>query len=180
MAAVAAVTAAKKPLESVTFYGADFSCVNVIGAQETPEQFIEAFSRINQLFITEAEKYNVGKYMKLNVEAIDVTTAKKQAEKLKGVKFMDKTPEAINYEALTACYPKTEGKCLLIVACELNKSKNTGSFIQLIFDGQSGAVISTRAFWGYSRGFGLRNYWAGAIYSGLNAFSYRGDELINY
>ena len=42
-------------------YGVDYSQVKIFGADESPAQFKDAFRRINELFITEAKKSNVGK-----------------------------------------------------------------------------------------------------------------------
>ena len=52
---------ALKDIQSIKFYGVDYSQVKVFGADESPAQFKDAFRRINELFITEAKKYNVGK-----------------------------------------------------------------------------------------------------------------------
>ncbi|MFI3333107.1 MAG: hypothetical protein SNI51_00345 [Rikenellaceae bacterium] len=51
--------------DNVTFLGVDYSAVNVLYADETSEQFISAFERINQLMISEPEKYDVAKYLKV-------------------------------------------------------------------------------------------------------------------
>ena len=55
---------ALKDIQSIKFYGVDYSQVKIFGADESPAQFKEAFRRINELFITEAKKYNVGKQLK--------------------------------------------------------------------------------------------------------------------
>ena len=52
---------ALKDIQSIKFYGVDYSQVKIFGADESPAQFKDAFRRINELFITEAKKYNVGK-----------------------------------------------------------------------------------------------------------------------
>lgn len=55
---------ALKDIQSIKFYGVDYSQVKIFGADESPAQFKDAFRRINELFITEAKKYNVGKQLK--------------------------------------------------------------------------------------------------------------------
>ena len=50
---------ALKDIQSIKFYGVDYSQAKVFGADESPIQFKDAFRRINELFITEAKKYNV-------------------------------------------------------------------------------------------------------------------------
>ena len=54
---------ALKDIQSIKFYGVDYSQAKVFGADESPIQFKDAFRRINELFITEAKKYNVGKQL---------------------------------------------------------------------------------------------------------------------
>ena len=57
---------ALKDIQSIKFYGVDYSQAKVFGADESPIQFKDAFRRINELFITEAKKYNVGKQLRSN------------------------------------------------------------------------------------------------------------------
>ena len=45
-----------KDIQSIKFYGVDYSQVKIFGADESPVQFKDAFRRINELFITEAKK----------------------------------------------------------------------------------------------------------------------------
>ena len=40
----------------VRFYGIDFAPVKVVGANETVSEFIDAFGKINNLFLTEPDK----------------------------------------------------------------------------------------------------------------------------
>ena len=47
---------ALKDIQSIKFYGVDYSQAKVFGADESPIQFKDAFRRINELFITEAKK----------------------------------------------------------------------------------------------------------------------------
>lgn len=41
----------------VRFYGIDFAPVKVVAANETESEFIDAFGKINNLFLTEPDKY---------------------------------------------------------------------------------------------------------------------------
>ena len=63
---------ALKDIQSIKFYGVDYSQAKVFGADESPIQFKDAFRRINELFITEAKKYNVGKQLKKEVTEISL------------------------------------------------------------------------------------------------------------
>lgn len=61
-----------KEVESINFYGVDYSAAKVFGAAETPAQFKVAFDGINRLFITEAKKYDVSKKLKVRVNEISL------------------------------------------------------------------------------------------------------------
>ena len=48
---------ALKDIQSIKFYGVDYSQVKIFGADESPAQFKDAFRRINELFIGNPEGY---------------------------------------------------------------------------------------------------------------------------
>lgn len=158
----------KKAME-VDFYGVDFSAVNVAGAAETELKFMTAFAGINQLLVSEQSKYNVGKFLKLNIQSLNIDHAISQVDKLKDVKFKDNRGSKISLKEIVESYPTTTGNALLIVAKELNKSTNKGTFVAVVFDGEKKEIISEQEFSGKSGGFGLRNFWAGALYDGLKS-----------
>ena len=47
-------SSATKDIQSIKFYGVDYSQAKVFGAKESPYEFKLAFRRINELFIAEA------------------------------------------------------------------------------------------------------------------------------
>ena len=49
------------------FYGVDYSCVNVKGADEEPGAFIKAFEAINRLFLSEPKKYDVAGFTGIDI-----------------------------------------------------------------------------------------------------------------
>ena len=60
-------------ITSITFYGVDYSLVRVYGASESPTQFRNAFTEINELFITQPKKFDISKFTgkKLNGISLD-------------------------------------------------------------------------------------------------------------
>lgn len=157
----------KKEPVKVDFYGIDFSVVNVVGASETDDKFMTAFAAINQLLVVEPKKYDVGKFLQLDVQSLNVDHAISQVDKLKNVKFRNNKESEMMLKEIVKSYPITKGNALLIVAKKLNKSTNTGTFIAVIFDGETKHIVSEQEFSGKAKGFGLRNFWAGALYNGL-------------
>ena len=108
--------------------------------------------------------------MNFNVLSTNIDFALEQTDKLKDKKFQNKPSNEISSDEIIKAFPKTDGIVLLIVAKELNKGKNSGIFIALIFDGDTGKLISENEFTGKAGGFGLRNFWAGAIHSGMKSY----------
>lgn len=157
---------------NANFFGVDFSVVNVIGAVESQQQFIDAFVKINELLIIEESKYNVGKYLYLNILSIDYEPALSQIDKLKEIKFKNNKVE-INLQDIVSKYPFCENNGLVIIAIELNRRKKIGTYIAVLYDGTSKKILSKQEFSGSCGGNGLRNYWAKTLYRGLNNLKYK-------
>ena len=79
---------ALKDIQSIKFYGVDYSQVKIFGADESPIQFKDAFRRINELFITEAKKYNVGKQLKKEVTEISLDAVNQVNENINVAELM--------------------------------------------------------------------------------------------
>lgn len=156
-----------KEKTKVDFYGVDFSAVNVIGAEETTGQFMNAFEQINELLVSEQKKYDVGRFLGLDVLSTGYRQAVLNISKLKDINFKDKKSPEIDLKSIIASYPSSNNKVLLIIAKELNKSRYTGTFLAVIYDGTNKEILSIKSFSGNAGGFGLRNYWAKALFNGL-------------
>lgn len=162
----------KKEKIKVDFYGVDFSAVNVSGADETAAQFVDAFERINVLLVAEPKKYDVAKYLDLDVLSTDYKPALKQLAQLKEVNFKDREQSDIDIKSIVSNYPNCGSNGLIIIAKELNKPQNIGTFIAVIYDGTSKQILSVQELKGKAGGFGLRNFWAGSLYNGLKNAKY--------
>ena len=126
-----------KEVESINFYGVDYSAAKVFGAAETPAQFKVAFDGINRLFITEAKKYDVSK---------KTTNASYMLSE-------DQIKQIVN--ALPT--QKKPGIGLVIIAKLLNKAEAYGSYQVVFFNTETKEIIQDWATGGKARGFGLRN-----------------------
>ena len=60
------------------FYGVDYSCVNVKGADEEPGAFIKAFEAINRLFLSEPKKYDVAGFTGIDILSTGVEQARER------------------------------------------------------------------------------------------------------
>ena len=164
---------ALKDIQSIKFYGVDYSQVKVFGADESPAQFKDAFRRINELFITEAKKYNVGKQLKKEVTEISLDAVNQVNENINVAELMTTKREySLSKEQIKAAIKalpiqKTPGVGMVFIAQFLDKSNARGTYEVVFFNTETKEIIEEWITDGKARGFGLRNYWAGSIYSAL-------------
>lgn len=160
-----------KDVSSINFYGVDYSAAKVFGAAESPSQFIDVFGRINELFITEAKKYDVGKKLKIKVGQISLNAVNKVNGEIDPAQLMTTdtsfTLSDMDIRQVVENLPVQQepGIGLVIVAKLLNKAEAYGSYQVVFFNTETKEIIKDYAIGGKAKGFGLRNYWAGSIYN---------------
>lgn len=164
---------ALKDIESIKFYGIDYSQVKVFGADESPYQFKEVFVRINELFISEAKKYNVGKQLKKEVTEISLDAVNKVNSAIDPKELMtSQTSYSLSKEQIQAAIQAlpitpSPGTGMVFVAQFLDKPNNRGTYEVVFFNTETKEIIEEWLTEGKARGFGLRNYWAGSIYQAI-------------
>lgn len=157
-------------VSSINFYGVDYSAVKVFGAAESPAELINAFDRINELFITEAKKYDVSKKLKIKVGQISLNAVNKVNSEINPAQLMTTdtgyTLSDQDIKQVIEALPiqQEPGIGLVIVAKLLNKADAYGSYQVVFFNTETKEIINDYATGGKAKGFGLRNYWAGSIY----------------
>ncbi|MEG1983111.1 MAG: hypothetical protein RR037_05195 [Alistipes sp.] len=174
---------------SVIFCGADFSLVKVRGAGESAAIFAQTFERINGLFISQGEKFDVAKYTRLPIAKYELSVAQKAMKMAFEATITDNYSLLCNdhgydcraqIDAQVAGYeiPQNEGLGLVIVANLLDKSNRCGSFYFVCFDIASRKVTSCILAKGKSEGAGLRNYWANSLYFAMKKY-YKSKQGLN-
>ncbi|HJD75795.1 MAG TPA: hypothetical protein K8W04_07040 [Bacteroides reticulotermitis] len=162
-----------KDIQSIKFYGVDYSQAKVFGASESSIQFKDAFRRINELFITEAKKYNVGKQLKKEVTEISLDAVNQVNDNINLNELMTPKKEyTLSKEEIKAAIErlpiqKTPGVGMVFIAQFLDKSNNRGTYEVVFFNTETKEIIETWITEGKAGGFGLRNYWAGSVYKAL-------------
>ena len=154
---------------SVKFYGIDFALAQVVGAEETPGDFISAF---REIMLSEEEKYvtPLAKRLKMAIKSVDIEPTLKRVEDIDETDLIqNKTPEAlteqdIEFELQELELPEYDGLCLVVMAGEINKGTTMGTFYYVFFEGPEREIVSCMPFKGQAGGFGLRNYWASSFY----------------
>lgn len=164
-----------KSTESVYVYGIDYSSVKVYGAEESVEQFKNAFEDINLLIMNEAKKYDftdiVGENNKLKLEMILNST--KECD-FSNIKTLDKDIEPVDIAKKIKNYPikETSGKGFIIIATLLDKSTNKATYKVVLFDVETREILKEAEFISKAGGFGLRNFWAKTIYTLTKKFEF--------
>lgn len=160
-----------------TFFGVDFSHVKVFAAEETPSEFVKAFEGINNLFLTEPDKYIALLEQRLDrrVSCVDISPAVEQLQKIdmENLKTL-RTVGNFTGEEITRMVcdlPIDEdlsGTGLVILANCIDKSGPEGHYVFVFFDIDTRDIITAWNSYGEARGFGLRNYWARSVYKAIS------------
>ena len=162
-----------KDIDKLTFFGVDFSMAKVYGADETAEQFKDAFYGINTLFQREPKKYDTAKAFDA-VVTTDLETSRNLIEQIKKADLFasddsyELTDEEIAEHIRQFNTGNATGYGAVFIAGLLNKGKTQATYNVVVFDIASKDIILNRQFTERARGFGLRNYWAYSVYKTLN------------
>ena len=161
-----------KEIGELTFLGVDFSQARVFGADETTEQFKEAFRGINNLFLREPKKYDTAKAFDAKV----TNDLDPSIDLIDGISKADLFTQDENYALTEAQIAEgirklntgdAKGYAAVTLAGFLTKGRNKGTFTVVVFDIATKDVVLSESFTERARGFGLRNFWAYPVYKTL-------------
>ena len=141
---------ALKDIQSIKFYGVDYSQVKIFGADESPAQQLK--KEVTEISLDAVNQVNE------NIDLTELMTAKREYTLSK-----EQIKAAINALPIQ----KTPGVGMVFIAQFLDKSNNRGTYEVVFFNTETKEIIEEWITDGKARGFGLRNYWAGSIYSAL-------------
>lgn len=170
---------AQGSLDRMYFYGADFSLSRALGVDESESQFRDAFGAINQLFISEADKYDVERYSGIRVLATDVAPVCRNIENMdfSGF-FLYSTDYAEPAEGVMENVVKeynlsqSEGTGLVFFPLLLDKRAGVMVVEMVVFDIASRDILLTEMMQERIGGFGLRNYWAKGLHNAIKDLRY--------
>lgn len=155
-------------------YGVDFTHAKVYAALESLEEFAQAFEGINMLLVTEPEKYDFSRMLNKRVDLeiepmLDIVSSCDYSD----LKILDDDVEDLDCSAIVKSYvlEQTEGTGIVMIAKLLSKPEGQASYELVVFDIASREILSQKEVIGKAKGFGLRNYWAGSIYSVLRNYN---------
>lgn len=160
-----------KKEKSITWYGVDFTKAKFTLVTEDPTIIVNQYLKsINQLIISEPEKFDLKKYFNKTETALelDQVNARNSAITPDGLVITDVhtiTPDDV--KGVVSKY-NTKGKPglgLLFVAENLNKVQQTGSYYVVFFNQETKEIIDAERFEVKAVGIGFRNYWAGSVFN---------------
>lgn len=166
--------AIKQYSAKIIFCGIDFSLIQIVGEMRTAQEFIETFARINNLFLSEPDKYDVLKYLAPECTEIDYdmdvvylnNSGKRKYTGTKSLVTEDKIAALVKDYKIDS----DNGIGIVIIADLWNKGRETGSYHIVKFDIPARKILSAVYVSGKASGFGLRNYWANTVYTGMKKY----------
>ena len=164
---------ALKDIPAIKFYGIDYSLVKVYGAAEPSSRFKETFGKINELFITEPNKFDVSKYTGMKVKEVSLDAVNAVNNKISTYTLTTTNRDySLNEKQITDLVKalpivQEPGTGLVLVAMLLNKADNRGSYQVVFFNTETKEIISNWPTLGKAGGAGLRNFWANSVYKVL-------------
>jgi hypothetical protein len=164
-------------MKSISFYGIDFSMVKVSGSSESGREFVDAFGGINDLFLSEPDKYIVPLEKRLSVQfsrvSLDAVIDRNGKIEPSGLKTSDQEPftQDMLQSEIDRLDVTGEGVGLVVVACKLDKGTDIGTYYYVFFRESDKKVLKYWEKRGASGGIGLRNYWARSFYRTIKSIN---------
>jgi hypothetical protein len=168
--------------DEIVWYGLDFSKAKMIGkfdqgAGAAPASGTEIknkyFSSWNEVVVTETKKYDFKKAFRKTSVYKDLSVVEKSNAKVDADELMTyndykfQTPDA-TVDGIIKSYgkgEKSEGIGLVFIVESFNKGEQYASVYVTFFDIATKTVLFKERMQGKAGGFGIRNYWAKAVYS---------------
>ncbi|MDW7693454.1 hypothetical protein R9C00_01770 [Flammeovirgaceae bacterium SG7u.111] len=157
---------------SITWGGLDFSKAKMIGSEgfSDPDDITDNyFDKWNKLIVNEASKYNFGEAYKKDKVVNDLSVATEQNATVDASELVTEEDYSFSSGELEEIVSKYkgigegDGTGLIYVIESFNKTEEASSIYLVFFDLATGEILHSKKYTEAPGGFGLRNYWAGAI-----------------
>jgi len=169
------------PKTKINWLGVDFSHAKIIGefsqfagagkkgVGEIQNVYVPAW---NSLFVNEMEKYDLKKFLHkdnvyIEIDAIMTKNADTPTESLEGYNPPNYPIDSIVAFVKATDFPVKNEIGALLITDYLHKGIEEAGFHFVVIDLSTKTVLFSKYLKCYPRGFGMRNYWAGAIYDAL-------------
>jgi hypothetical protein len=157
--------------KNITWFGIDYTLARFTLVTEDPAAIVStSLKAINTLILAEPDKYNLKKFFSKSevTPAVDMVNERNSKIDPTLLVVPDKytiTPEDVNKLIKSYDTGVKTGMGLVLVAENLNKVSQVGSYYVVFFDMASKEIIDSERREGKASGIGFRNYWAGSVLS---------------
>jgi hypothetical protein len=168
---------------TITWLGIDYSHVKLVGdfsqfggagEKSSAQVRSQYFPAWNGIVLNEPEKYNLKSFLKkteiiYEIDMVNALNSETNADSLETYKVPNYSTDQI--KSFVKGYLLKEGKGLgvIMVAECLNKIAVEGSFYFVVLNMSNKEVLLVEKVKGPPAGFGLRNYWMGAVFNSLRS-----------
>jgi hypothetical protein len=162
--------------KSVVWLGIDFTAAKLTLVTEDPNTIVGTYyNSINRLIPTEPAKYDIKKFFSKSEVIFDLDMIIERNSKIDPagiITYNDYTLYKTEIQKIVGTYDLKgkSGMGLVLIAENLNKSKNMGSYFAVFIDMSSGEIIDVRRISGKAAGIGFRNFWAGSVYNAMKTW----------
>lgn len=176
------------PQVPVTFLGLDFSNARLIGDREklgSESDIRHLLDAWNEITLNEPDKYDVAAAIgrtkvDISLKAVEEHNAELEVLSLYSAEAKDyfhMKPENVRSIVASYDYKGMNGIGLMFVVESFSKLNVEAAIWVTFIDVKSKQVIFTERMTGKPGGFGMRNYWAGAIYDMLKHIGKKDFEM---
>ena len=170
--------------DALVWFGLDFSRIKLIGTSvdfpDLEKITSHYFKSWNNLMISEQRKYNLKKAYNVDSVYYDVKRTIERSRKNNSKDILTINKQTLTEDDVKAiindCSTDSDIKTGLIYVVEsFNKIDREGTVLVTFFNIKTKEIILMKRVVGKPKGFGLRNYWIGAIYKILkkSGFKYK-------
>ncbi len=173
----------KNPNTTTVWLGLDFSETRIFGDPNTSALDIKEryFNSINELILSESQKYNVSKSFRRTNLTFDLSQVQTNNSKVDPATIAATNPNqmARMNEAMVEKIVKgyninnQKGFGIVFLVESLDKTSKSASMYVTIFDLETKNVLLTKRMTAKPGGFGFRNYWGNTIYEILKQIEKR-------
>lgn len=176
------------PQVPVTFLGLDFSNAKLIGDRErlgSESDIRHLLDGWNEVILNEPAKYDVAAAIErakvdISLKAVEEHNAEIDVLSLYSSEAKDyfhMKPEIVKSVVASYDYKGQSGIGLMFVVESFSKLNAEGAIWVTFIDMKSKQVIFTERMTGKPAGFGMRNYWSGAVYDILKHIGKKDFEM---
>ena len=161
-------------VQSLTFYGIDYSLAKVYGGKDTGHQYWATYADINELFIMKPKTFSVEKRLGIPVDVTSLEAVNEVNKKINPDSIKTDNPDYLPSEAQITeavknlpILSREEKTGLVIIALSMNKENDKGIYQFVIFNTRTRDIIEQWTNSGKGFGLGLKNYWGYSVYNAI-------------